>query len=130
MRANSPGSVARADSSAIVCRDIGAVCSGGASARCDAVKSASLHSSNLQQRRRNSPKRPTPRHTTKLNMSDAAAAQLSEHAGEAAKLSEPADDAAAPALVHLSLDALSISSVRLCLEYPSTLESSFIAVLV
>ena len=53
-------------------------------------------------------------------MSDAAAAQLSEQAGEAAKLSEPADDAAAPALVHLSLDALSTSSVRLCLEYPAT----------
>ena len=30
------------------------------------------------------------------------------------------DDPPAPALVHLSLDALSTSSVRLCLEYPST----------
>ena len=30
------------------------------------------------------------------------------------------DDAPPPALVHLSLDALSTSSVRLCLEYPST----------
>ena len=30
------------------------------------------------------------------------------------------DDAPPPALVHLSLDALSISSVRLCLEYPAT----------
>ena len=48
-------------------------------------------------------------------MSDAAAAQLSEHAGEAANLSEPADDAAAPALVHLSLDALSTSGAGLIL---------------
>ena len=52
---------------------------------------------------------------------DVAAAQLSEQADDAAaQLSEEADDAPAPALVHLSLDALSISSVRLCLEYPAT----------